>query len=90
MYVCAIVKCVDVQDWVYASGWDRTPQQTKLCSGFTLPSVPAPGAEGGMVVSLANPLEQAAGNRAVVFLVETSDSKRPGDSSWGQSQEVRC
>jgi hypothetical protein len=62
-----------MEDWLYAAGWDKGP--LRKCTGDTeadSAAVPADVAE----------------NRAVVFLVETSDRKKPLESTLGGTEQV--
>ncbi len=61
---------------MYAAGWD--PANTVVCDGFTLESQ----------AQTDTPLIQADKNRALVFLIETSDMKKPNADTWGQIDHV--
>jgi hypothetical protein len=63
-----------MEDWLYAAGWDKGP--LRKCAGDTEPA-------SATAVS-----SDAAENRAVVFLVETSDRKRPLESTLGGTMKV--
>lgn len=91
----SIVYPVDggLEDWVYASGWDTKGVQNHLCDGFSYfhPTVRNKEKESNMDVvftDMKNPHVQATGNRAVVFLVETSDMKKPSPATWGMESHV--
>lgn len=72
----SIVYPVDggMEDWMYAAGWDQS--SVKNCKAFT----PSQYVREGITPS------DKGGNRAIVYLVETSDSKRPNDASLGGSE----
>jgi hypothetical protein len=62
-----------MEDWLYAAGWDKGP--LRKCAGEPEPA-------GTAIAS------DAAENRAVVFLVETSDRKKPLESTLGGTEKV--
>lgn len=68
-----------MEDWAYAAGWDRSGLRN--CSGFR-----SSHEETGDSKPHASAL--AIENRALVFLVETSNAKRPADNTWGRPQQV--
>lgn len=90
----SIVYPVDggMEDWVYASGWDTHGSQNHLCDGFSYyhPGVRETKHPDIDVVftNIKDPRVQATGNRAVVFLVETSDMKKPTTTAWGLESHV--
>jgi hypothetical protein len=71
----SIVYPVDggMEDWMYAAGWDQS--SLKKCKAFT-PLQPGVDKEPDV----------KEGNRAIVYLVETSDMKNPNDDSLGGSE----
>lgn len=103
----SIVYPVDggLEDWVYASGWDTTINQIKLCDGFKydqsidiisnklnlLSNNNLNGHNNHNEIILSDELNsniQASHNRAIVFLIETSDLKKPLPNTWGKQSDV--
>jgi len=93
-----------MEDWLYAAGWDkgtlrectgqaatnqpRRPRDRRQLSSETHQQLRHRGNETekkGLKRKLAEPMGE---NRAVVFLVETSDRKKPLDSTLGGSVKV--
>jgi hypothetical protein len=59
-----------MEDWLYASGWD--PTTNTICKGYS----DKPSFNGATITD-------GAKNRAMVFLVETADRKKPRDDTLG-------
>lgn len=92
-----------LEDWVYASGWDLSTNQIKLCDGYTYykPYINIKNEleqinnnnnhneeEEYILTDFSNPYIQANHNRAIVFLIETSDLKKPLPNTWGKQSDV--
>jgi len=89
----SIVYPVDggMEDWVYASGWDTSGSQNHVCDKFSYfhPHIkPLHSNEVVEFMDPKKPFTQSVGNRAVVFLVETSDMKNPSPATWGKESNV--
>ena len=90
-----------MEDWLYAAGWDKGPLRdcTGSAAGQRLrPRTRALSTQASEEFERepSNPMEMTGRklaehvgeNRAVVFLVETSDRKKPQDSALGGSLKV--
>lgn len=62
-----------MEDWLYASGWDKS--HDVQCDGLK-------------ETKSKKDIKQAENNRAIVFLVETSNEKNPQSNSLGSSENV--
>lgn len=91
----SIVYGVDggMEDWMYAAGWDRggIPHGAEVREGE------GEGTRQSLRRRLFGVLHNCTmetnsrhppNNRALVFLVETSDRKRPADNEWGDSFDL--
>jgi hypothetical protein len=86
-----------MEDWMYAAGWDE--QNVKRnCLGLQDESAYANQTRtlrhrlrrptSHRTLTTANPKKSLSGNRALVYLVETSDAKQPAMQSLGHSDDV--
>lgn len=98
----SIVYAVDggMEDWMYAAGWDKglVRQDCTGNSDSPIRSLPRYLRSDNDSLSfvdnrqvsanISGPALELSGNRALVFLVETSDAKAPSESTLGGSEEV--
>lgn len=71
-----------MEDWMYAAGWDKTTRQAACI-----------GNQNNQTNRNSNSYSERdsgkAENRALVFLVETSDRKTPSTNTLGSSDQVQ-
>lgn len=79
-----------MEDWLYAAGWDKAT--LKECAGIKTNAMAPPflrsNSGGSKSRMLADDSEKVAENRALVFLVETSNKKVINDDTLGDSLNV--